>query len=125
MRSLISLVCLLGETHENAVEILLLRQQIRILQRARTRPPRRSWWEKLPLTILAAQLIQGTMHARARLSQSMLLFSPETVLRWHRELVRRKWTFPHRRAAGRPRIAVELEMLIVRIARENPRSRIQ
>lgn len=63
-----------------------------------------------------------TMHAsRTRLSQSLLLFTPEMVLRWHRELVRRKWTFPHRRAAERPRIAVELEALIMRLARENPR----
>lgn len=43
------------------------------------------------------------------------------VLRWHRELARRKWTFQHRPAAGRPRIAANLEALIVRLARENPR----
>jgi transposase InsO family protein len=49
------------------------------------------------------------------------LFTPETVLRWHRELVRRKWTFRPPPAAGRPRIAVELEALIIRLAKENPR----
>lgn len=48
-------------------------------------------------------------------------FTPETVLRWHRELVLRKWTFSQRLAVGRPRIASELEALIVRLAQENPR----
>jgi transposase InsO family protein len=43
------------------------------------------------------------------------------MLRWHRELVRRKWTFRHQPAVGRPRIAAELEALIVRLAKENPR----
>jgi hypothetical protein len=55
----------------------------------------------------------------------MLLFTPETVLRWHHELVRRRWTFPHRGTVGRPRIAGDLEALIVRMAQENPRSRLQ
>jgi putative transposase len=106
---------------EKALEILLLRQQIRILQRTHSRPSRVSWWEILPLTILAGKLVQGASNSRARLSQSLFLFSPETVLRWHRELVRHKWTFRHRPTAGRPRIAGELEALIVRLARENPR----
>ncbi len=51
----------------------------------------------------------------------MLLFKPETVLRWHRELVRRKWTVARRRPGGRPPIPAELEALIVRLAGENPR----
>ena len=106
---------------EKDVEILLLRQQLRILQRTRTRPPRLSWWEKLSLVMLAGKLVQRAKHSRARLSQSLLLFTPETVLRWHRDLVRHKWTFRHQPAAGRPRIAAELEALIVRLAKENPR----
>ena len=107
--------------HENDLEILLLRQQLRIMQRAHARPPRLSWWEKLPLTILAAKLVQGATHSRARLSQSLLLFTPETVLRWHRDLVRYKWTFRRRSTVGRPRIASDREALIVRLAQENPR----
>lgn len=115
------LILLVQSDREKNLEIVLLRQQIRILQRTRARPPRLSWWEKVPLALLAGKLFQGTTNARARLSQSLLLFTPETVLRWHRDLVRHQWTFRYRPAAGRPRIAAELEALIVRLARENPR----
>jgi putative transposase len=120
--SLLDLLSLFARSEqEKDLEILLLRQQLRILQRTRTRPPRLTWWERLPLAILAGKLAQGTLNLRVRLSQSLLLFPPDTVLRWHRELVRQKWTFPHQRAVGRPRIAEELEALIARLARENPR----
>jgi putative transposase len=43
------------------------------------------------------------------------------VLRWHRNLVRHQWILRHRLASGRPRIDPELEGLIIRLARENPR----
>ncbi|HEY7127863.1 MAG TPA: hypothetical protein VH540_28290 [Ktedonobacterales bacterium] len=111
------LLSMLGRSErEQVLEIALLRQQMRILQRTRARPPRLSWWEKLPLTLLATKLVRGATNSRTRLSQSLLLFTPETVLRWHRELVRHKWTFRHQPVAGRPRIAAELEALIVRLA---------
>jgi transposase InsO family protein len=45
---------------------------------------------------------------------------PETLLRWHRELVAKKWTRPHRRP-GRPAIDRETKNLVLRLARENPR----
>jgi putative transposase len=44
---------------------------------------------------------------------------PATVLRWHRQLVRRRWTYPHRRP-GRPPLDRGLRALVVRLARENP-----
>jgi hypothetical protein len=120
--TLLDFLHLFGRTdREKDLEILLLRQQVRILQRNRARPPRLSWWEKLPVAMLAGKLVQRAKYSRTRLSHSLLLFTPETVLRWHRELVRHKWTFRHRSIVGRPRIAVELEALIVRLARENPR----
>jgi putative transposase len=106
---------------EKDLEILLLRQQVRILQWNRSRPPRLALWEKVPVAMLVGKLVQRAKHSRARLSQSLVLFTPETVLRWHRELVRRKWTIRHQPAVGRPRVAVDLEALIVRLARENPR----
>jgi putative transposase len=43
---------------------------------------------------------------------------PATLLRWHRGLVRRRWSYPHRR--GRPGVALELRQLVLRLARENP-----
>ena len=48
------------------------------------------------------------------------IVSPDTLLRWHRQLVAQKWTFVHRRRLGRPRIMREISELIVRMARENP-----
>ena len=45
---------------------------------------------------------------------------PQTLLRWQRELVRRKWTY-RRRPAGRPPLDPELRELVLRLARENPR----
>jgi putative transposase len=51
----------------------------------------------------------------------MLIFKPDTVLRWHRLLVRRKWTFRQKGNPGRPKIPAELEALIVRLAEENLR----
>lgn len=50
----------------------------------------------------------------------MLLFTPATLLRWHRELAQRKWTFRRRRCGGRPPLDPKLRTLILRLARENP-----
>jgi hypothetical protein len=46
------------------------------------------------------------------------LVQPATLLRWHRDLVRRRWAYPHRR--GRPAVSAELRQLVLRLARENP-----
>ena len=50
----------------------------------------------------------------------MLLFKPDTLLKWRRELARRKWTFKHKAPRGRPRISLEVERLLLRLAKENP-----
>ncbi len=48
------------------------------------------------------------------------LVSPATLLRWHRDLIARKWTFLERSVAGRPRTKIDIEQLVVRMAGENP-----
>ena len=102
---------------QQAVEVILLRQQLRILKRKQRRPPRISRWEKLTLAVLAARL-----KGRGHLDDVLLLFKPETVLKWHRELVRRKWTFQQTKArVGHPALNAELEALIVQMALDNPR----
>jgi hypothetical protein len=91
---LFDLVILLSRSEQDKdLEIVLLRKPLRISQRTRSRSPRLSWWEKPPLTLLVARIVKGPPAMRARLSQNLLRFTPETVLRWHCELVRRKGTF--------------------------------
>src|SRR5690606_20314328 len=63
----------------------------------------------------------STNRSASQLRDITRIFQPETVLRWHRELVRRKWTFKLKAKGGRPRISKELEALIVRLAQENSR----
>ena len=119
---LISLVRLgrLSET-EKDLEILLLRQQISILLRNHDQPVCVTRFEKLTLAVIAARLKELTHRSASQLGEFIRLFQPETVLGWHRELVRRKWTFPHKARGGRPRVSQEIEELIVRMAKENPR----
>ena len=124
-RVLAFLVDLIVVRHRSAcekdLEIVLLRHQLRLLQRQCPQPPRLARWEKLPLAVLAAKLAGMAAGGRTQLGRSLLLFKPETVLKWHRELVRRKWTFRrHPQPSGRPATAAEVEALVVRFARENP-----
>ena len=76
-------------------EILLLRHQLAVLQR-NAGAPRLSWADRAILAALARLL------PRHRLSQLRLIVSPRTLLRWHADLVRRRWAYP-RRTPGRPR----------------------
>jgi putative transposase len=105
------------------IEILLLRHQLRIMQRKlpKSKPPRISPWEKGVLAVLDARFTALTTTTGHKLDEAVLLFKPDTVLRWHREMVRRKWTFRQEKRTGRPPVAAELEQLIVRLATENRR----
>ena len=64
--------------------------------------------------------IRAKVVGRKVLSQLETLVAPDTLLRWHRELVAQKWNFVHRRGAGRPRTKDQIAALIVRMATDNP-----
>jgi transposase len=106
---------------EKDLEILILRQQLSILQRKHNSPIKPNRVEKITLAVLTARLKRITHRSANQLRNVIRIFQPETILRWHRELVRRKWTYPHKNKGGRPSISEELEELILRLAHENPR----
>jgi putative transposase len=94
------------------IELLVLRHQVRVLQRQ----------VKLPcLRRLDRLLLAAASKAMPRGQWSSFVVRPETLLRWHRELVRRKWTYKRRGRPGRPPIDPEVNTLIVRFGTENPR----
>jgi len=93
---------------------------VRVLPGKAHQPKRFSRLEKILLAVLVAKLKRTTSDFRTQ-AQHRLSFSPDTVLRWHRELVNRKWTFRRKATAGRPKIAPEREALVLQFARENAR----
>ena len=101
------------------LQILVLQHQLRLLQRERPERPRLSRWEKLTLAVLTAKLARTTTGPRTALAQVLLVFKPDTILKWHCELVRRKWTFRRPPAGGRPATAADVEALLLRLARDN------
>jgi putative transposase len=94
------------------VELLVVRHQLMVLKREVGRPQLRRR-DRLFMAAISRVL------PRARWSS--FLVSPHTLLRWHRELVRRKWTFRRRSAGGKPPIPDEVRDLILRMGRENRR----
>ena len=64
--------------------------------------------------------IRAKAIGRKVLSQLDTLVTPDTLLRWHRQLVAQKWTYVQRRGAGRPRVMDEIAKLVLRMANENP-----
>jgi putative transposase len=101
------------------IEILLLRQQLRIATRNQERGPNIPRWEKLTLAMLAHTLKQVSNAGRKKLTMSAMLFKPDTLLKWHRMMVRRKWTYQRKGKPGRPPTETELEVLVLRLKREN------
>ena len=93
------------------LEILVLRHQLAVLHRQTSRPR----LEPGDRALLAAV---SRVLPRAR--WSCFFVKPDTLLRWHRRLVAGAWTYPHR-PTGRPPLDEDIQQLIVRLARENPR----
>ena len=92
------------------IEILVLRHQLAVLQR-RTPRPRMTWTDRALIAALTRLL--------PRPRRLGLLVTPATILRWHRQLITRRWTTKPVRP-GRPAIAAGLRALVVRLATENP-----
>ena len=105
---------------EKDLEIMLLRQQLRIVERKQARGPHIPCWQKVPLAALTARMKDKTSNARTTLKESMRLFKSATVIGWHQAMVRRKWTFKQEGKPGRPPIDSELEGWILQVARDNP-----
>jgi putative transposase len=105
---------------EKDLEILFLRQQLAVVHRRQKRAPTLSRLEKFLFVALVTQLRRTGQPVRKHLENALLLFQPDTLLRWHRELVRRKWTYASSgKRGGRPSTNAELEALVLRLAREN------
>ncbi len=111
VRNLFALVWLLGKPRRSKeLEILVLRHELAILRRQVARPK---------LTRADRTLLAALSRSLPRTAWAGLSVKPETLLRWHRQLIARRWTYSHRRP-GRPPLERSLRELILRLARENP-----
>jgi len=111
VRNLFVLVCLLGRPRgSKEMEILVLRHELSILRRQPSRPT---------LTRADRALLAALSRSLPRTAWAGFSFKPETLLRWHRQLIARRWTYSHR-PPGRPPLECSLRELILRLARENP-----
>ena len=112
LRRMFELLVLLARSHDRReLEILVLRHELSVLRRQAGR----ARYEPRDRALLAA-----LSRALRRERWSAFTVTPETLMRWHRRMVRRRWTYDGRRP-GRPRLDPKLVELILRLARENPR----
>src|ERR1019366_4564267 len=103
-----------AETWKTA-EILILRHQLAVLQRRQPRRPKLNWADRAPLAALLPVITKARRHGLR------LAVTPETILRWHRDIVRRRWAARSMRAkTGRPATRPNIKALVLRLARENP-----
>ena len=103
------------ETWKNA-EILILRHQLAVLQWRTPRQPKLNWADRALLATLLSVI------PKTRRQGLPLTVTPDTVLRWHRDIVRRRWAARSMHGkTGRPATRRNIRALVLRLARENPR----
>jgi putative transposase len=96
-------------------EILILRHQLAVLQRRQPRRPTLTWADRALLAALLGVIPKACRHGLR------LLVTPDTILRWHRDIVRRRWAARSMRGrTGRPATRRTVRALVLRLARENP-----
>ena len=96
-------------------EILILRHQLAVLQRRQPRRPKLNWADRALLATLLSVIPKARRHGLR------LLVTPDTILRWHRDIVRRRWAARSMRGkTGRPATRRNIRALVLRLARENP-----
>jgi transposase len=96
-------------------EILILRHQLAVLQRRQPRRPGLDWADRALLATLLAVIPKVRRHGLR------LLVTPDTIVRWHRDIVRRRWAARSMRGkTGRPAVRRNIRALVLRLARENP-----
>ena len=96
-------------------EILILRHQLAVLQRRQPRRPNLNWADRALLAALLGVIPKARRHGLR------LLVTPDTILRWHRDIVRRRWAARSMRGkTGRPATRRNIRALVLRLARENP-----
>jgi transposase len=96
-------------------EILILRHQLAVLQRRQPRRPTVTWADRALLAALLSVIPNARRHGLR------LLVTPDTILRWHRDIVRRRWAARSMRGkTGRPTTRRNIRALVLRLARENP-----
>ena len=96
-------------------EILILRHQLAVLQRRQPRRPHLTWADRALLATLLGVI------PKARRQGLRLLVTPDTILRWHRDIVRHSWAARSMRGrTGRPATRRNVRALVLRLARENP-----
>src|SRR6266704_1020236 len=93
------------------LEIVVLRHELAVLRRQVSRP---RLDEPARVFLAAASRLLG------RASRPSFFVRPDTLLGWHRQLVRKRWTYSGRRP-GRPAVTEEIREVVLRLARENPR----
>jgi len=98
-----------GDGDDLVIEVVMLRHEVAVLRRQVARPALRP---------SDRALLAGLSRLLGRRRLGRFFVQPETLLRWHRDLVRRRWTYPHH--SGRPSVPSGTVEIVLRLARENP-----